>query len=212
MILIGQYDSPFVRRVAVALTLYGFAFEHRPWSVWADADRLAEFNPMRRVPTLVLDDGEVLIESAAILDALDEMAGPTRPMLPASGPERRRGLKVCALSTGLADKAVSLFYEGLLHEAPSQTWIDRCRAQIGDVLTALEADRARAASAFWLGDAIGHADIAAACALRFTHEAHTGLFDPARWPKLAAHADQCEALPAFQSVCQPLTVTMKQES
>jgi glutathione S-transferase len=212
MILIGQYDSPFVRRVAVALRLYGFAFEHRTWSVWADAERLAEFNPMRRVPTLTLDDGEVLIESAAILDALDEMAGPTRAMLPASGPERRRGLKVCALSTGLADKAVSLFYEGLLHEAPSQTWIDRCRAQIGDVLTALEADRARSASAFWLGDAIGHADIAAACALRFTREAHPGLFDPTRWPKLAAHADQCEALPAFQSVCQPLTVTMKEES
>ena len=138
MILIGQYDSPFVRRVAVALTLYDFAFEHRPWSVWADADRLAAINPMRRVPTLVLDDGEVLIESSAILDALDEMAGPQRAMLPRSGPERRRGLKVCALATGLGDKAVSLFYEGLLHAAPSQAWIDRCRAQIGDVLTALD--------------------------------------------------------------------------
>src|ERR1700761_3090526 len=133
MILIGQYDSPFVRRVAVALTLYGFEFEHRPWSVWSDADKLAQINPMRRVPTLVLDDGEVVIESGAILDALDEMAGPGRAMLPTSGPDRRRGLKVCALSTGLADKSVSLFYEGLLHEAPSQTWIDRCRAQIGDV-------------------------------------------------------------------------------
>jgi glutathione S-transferase len=153
----------------------------------------------------------VVIESSAILDALDEMAGPARAMLPASGPDRRRGLKVCALSTGLADKSVSLFYEGLLHEAPSQTWIDRCHAQIGDVLTALEADRGQSSSAFWLGDAIGHADIAAACALRFTREAHPGLFDPARWPRLAAHAEQCEALPAFQAICQPLTVTMKDD-
>ena len=208
MILIGQYDSPFVRRVAVALTLYGFEFEHRPWSVWADADRLAEFNPMRRVPTLVLEGGEVLIESSAILDTLDEKAGPSRAMLPASGAERRRGLKVCALATGLADKAVSLFYEGLLHEAPSQTWIDRCRAQIGDVLTALEADRARSSTAFWLGSAISHADIAAACALRFTREAHPGLFEATRWPALASHAAQCEALPVYQAVCQPLTVTM----
>jgi glutathione S-transferase len=212
MILIGQYDSPFVRRVAVALTLYGFDFEHRAWSVWADADKLAEINPMRRVPTLVLDDGEVLIESSAILDALDEMAGPQRAMLPRSGAERRRGLKVCALSTGLGDKAVSLFYEGLLHAAPSQTWIDRCHAQIGGVLTALEADRGRSSSSYWLGETISHADIAAACALRFTREAHPGLFDPARWPRLAAHGEQCEALEAFQAICQPLTVTMKDDA
>ncbi len=212
MILIGQFDSPFARRVAIAMKLYGFDFEQRPWSVWADADKLAAINPLRRVPTLILDDGEVLIESSAIIDALDEMAGPTEALLPRSGPERRRGLKVCALSTGLAEKALSLFYESLLHEAPSQVWIDRCRAQIGDVLDALERDRARAPSAFWLGGAIGHADIAAACALRFTDEAHPGLFDPARWPALAAHAAQCEALQVFQAICQPLTVTMKNDA
>jgi glutathione S-transferase len=68
MILIGQYDSPFVRRVAIALKLYDIAYEHRPWSTFGDADRIAPFNPLRRVPTLVLDNGESLIESAAILD------------------------------------------------------------------------------------------------------------------------------------------------
>jgi glutathione S-transferase len=212
MILIGQYDSPFVRRVAIALTLYGLAYEHRRWSVWADADTLAAINPLRRVPTLILDCGEVLVESGAILDALDDSVGPARAMLPAHGPERRRGLKVCAFATGLADKAVSLFYESLLHEAPSQIWIDRCRAQIGDVLTALEESRAASPSPFWLGEIIGHADVAAACALRFTREAHPGMFDPARWPHLAAHADQCEALPVFQAICQPLTVAMKEEA
>ena len=74
MILIGQYDSPFVRRVAIALRLYGRTFEHRPWSTFGDADKLAAFNPLRRAPTLVRD-GVVLIESAAILDWLDEQAG-----------------------------------------------------------------------------------------------------------------------------------------
>src|SRR5215472_398049 len=194
MILIGQYDSPFVRRTAIALRLLGLAYEHRPWSVWADADKLAALNPLRRVPTLVLDDGEVLIESGAILDALDQIAGPSAALMPASGPSRRRALHVSALATGLADKAVSLLYEGLLHEAPSQTWIARCRAQIADVLDALEAERARSSSAYWLGEAIGHADIAVACALRFLIEAHAGLFDAGRWPRLAAHAEQCEAL------------------
>ena len=50
-------------RVAIALRLYGYAYEHRPWSTFGDADRIAPLNPLRRVPTLVLDDGEVLIES-----------------------------------------------------------------------------------------------------------------------------------------------------
>ena len=143
------------------------AFEHRPWSVWADADALAALNPLRRVPTLMLDDGEVLIESSAILDALDEMVGPTRAMLPRSGPERRRALKSVRSRPASPTRRVSLFYEGVLHDAPSQVWIERCDAQIGDVLDALEADRAGAATAWWLGETIGHADIVAACALRF---------------------------------------------
>jgi glutathione S-transferase len=74
MILIGQFDSPFVRRVGIALRLYDLPFEHRPWSTFGDADKIAPYNPLRRVPTLVLDDGEVLIESTAILDHLDETA------------------------------------------------------------------------------------------------------------------------------------------
>ena len=62
MILIGQYDSPFVRRVAIAMRLYGMAFEHKPWSVFGDADKIAQYNPLMRVPTLVLNTGEALIE------------------------------------------------------------------------------------------------------------------------------------------------------
>ena len=78
MILIGQYNSPFVRRVAIAMRLYGLAYEHRAWSTFGDADKLAAYNPLRRVPTLVLDDGEVLIESFVILDHLDELVAPRR--------------------------------------------------------------------------------------------------------------------------------------
>jgi glutathione S-transferase len=57
MILIGQFDSPFVRRVAIAMRLYGIAFEHKPWSTFGDADKIAAYNPLRRVPTLVLEIG-----------------------------------------------------------------------------------------------------------------------------------------------------------
>jgi glutathione S-transferase len=208
VILIGQYDSPFVRRVAIALRFYGIDYEHRPWSVFGDADKLAAYNPLRRVPTLVLDDGEVLIESATILDWIDEMVGPGRALMPDSGVERRAALKVCALATGLADKAVSLAYEQVIHKRGTPFWVERCREQIAGALDALETHRARRnASAWWFGPRIGHADIAVGCVLRFVSEAHPGVFDDARWPELAAHAHGCERLPDFQAVQQPFLVT-----
>src|SRR5581483_3273628 len=142
MFLIGQYDSPFVRRVAIALRLYGLSFEHKPWSTFGDADKIAPYNPLRRVPTLVLDDGEALIESTIILDYLDELVGPDKAMLPRSGVERRKHLRICALATGLGDKAVSLLYERVLRKEQLALWVERCQAQIGDVLKVLEAERA----------------------------------------------------------------------
>ncbi|MFZ4806222.1 MAG: glutathione S-transferase family protein [Hyphomicrobiaceae bacterium] len=206
MILIGQYDSPFVRRVGVALTLYGLPFEHRPWSVFGDAERIRPYNPLVRVPVLVLDDGEVLIESHAILDHVDSLVPAGRALVPAAEPARRRALKVAALATGLADKAVSLFYEKRLHKEVSAVWVDRCRAQITGVLAALETDRASRATDYWFGDRIGHADIAVAAALRFVAESHPGLVALNDYPALGAHAARLEGLPVFQSVMQPFHV------
>jgi glutathione S-transferase len=205
MILIGQYDSPFVRRVAIALRLYGLPFEHRPWSTFGEGDKIAPYNPLRRVPTLVLDDGEALIESTAITDYLDELVGPEKAMIADSGPERRHGLKICALATGLGDKAVSLVYERVLRKDQSKIWVERCEAQIGGVLDVLEKERAAIATPYWFGTRIGHADIAVACVLRFTGEAHPALFGRARYPALKAHAARCEALPPFQEIVQPLS-------
>jgi glutathione S-transferase len=204
MFLIGQYDSPFVRRVAIALRFYGLGFEHRPWSTFGDADKIAPYNPLRRVPTLVLDDGEALIESTIILDYLDELVGAEKAMLPRSGAERRGHLRICALATGLGDKAVSLLYERVLRKEPLALWVARCQAQIGDVLGVLEAERAKVTTPYWLGARIGHADIAVACVVRFTREAHPQLFDAARYPALSAHAERCEALAPFQEIVQPL--------
>lgn len=206
MILIGQFDSPFVRRVGIALRLYGLAFEHRPWSVWADAEKIAPYNPLRRVPVLVLDDGLCLVESAAILDALDQQAPEAERLIPSAGPERRRQLRVCALATGTADKAVSLFYEPLLRSQPSHEWITRCKAQIEATLDVLEHERAPLHAAFWLGDRPGHADIAVACLLRFCREVHPGLIDEARWPALTRHAQSCETMSVFQEISQPFSV------
>ncbi len=70
--LIGHYDSPFVRRVGVSLHILGIPFERQLLSVFSNADAVRAYNPVGRVPALVLDDGECLVDSAAILDHLDE--------------------------------------------------------------------------------------------------------------------------------------------
>ena len=130
MILIGQYDSPFVRRVGIAPTLHGLPFEHRAWSVWGNAEEIARFNPLRRVPVLVLDDGEVLLESGAILDGLDDLVGESRALLPRGGARRRDGLRVVSLATGLADKCVSLLYEEVLRPpGASKRGVHRTRSE-----------------------------------------------------------------------------------
>lgn len=89
MILIGMFDSPFVRRVAVSMKLLGMEFEHRDWSVGRDQTQIRKYNPLGRTPTLMLADGETLIDSSAILDYLDERAGAERALLPRSGAARR---------------------------------------------------------------------------------------------------------------------------
>lgn len=203
MILIGQYDSPFVRRVGIALRLYDLPFEHRPWSSFGDADKLRAYNPLTRVPTLVLDDGDVLVDSHAMLDHLDRVVGPARAMFPTDEPARRRALKVASLAAGLADKAVSLFYEKRLHTTVSDAWVARCRSQLSSTLDVLEADRAGRPTAHWFGDRIGHPDIVVATALRFVSEAHVGQFDLASYPALRGHCDRLEALPVFREIAQP---------
>lgn len=203
MILIGQYDSSFVRRVGIALTLYDLPFEHRPWSVFGDAEKIRPLNPLGRVPTLVLDDGEVLIDSASILDHLDSLAEPARRMIAASGPERRAALRVIATATGLVDFAVSLFYTLVTQGGVEADFLARRRLQIDGALGWLERSRADAATPFWFGDRIGHADIAVACAMRHLTESLPQFFSLENRPALAAHCARCEAMEVFKTISQP---------
>src|SRR4029077_9844496 len=131
MILVGQYDSPYTRRVAVSLHLLGFDFEHDTRSVFADFDSMRTTNPLGRMPSLILDDGTTLIDSAAILDWLDHKVGPERALLPSDGPARQQALQCIALASGTIDKGMGIGYERLirpeLYRWPD--WITRCRTQ-----------------------------------------------------------------------------------
>ncbi len=203
MILIGQFDSPFTRRVGIALELYGMPYEHRPWSVFGDADKIAAFNPLLRVPTLVLDGGDVLIETLAILDALDEMAPPERRLIAPNGPDRRRTLNVSAFAGGISDKVVHFYYNTKFSTGADAGFLKRIESQICATLDKLERDRAKPGREWWIGGRMSHADIAVTATLRHFRETIGVSWDFSAWPALAAHAAQCEALPVFQKISQP---------
>jgi glutathione S-transferase len=211
MMLIGQYDSPFVRRVAVTLKTYGLAYEHKPWSTFGDADQIARYNPLRRVPTLVLDDGAVLTDSLTILTVLDEMVGPARASLARGGQDKVDLLRIGAFAAGAADKAVSLLYERVLREQAFPMWVERCRAQIGGTLDLLEAERAKRTTSWLFDERLSHADVVLATMTRFISEPLAAEFDWSRWPSLSAHSAKAEALAAFQEASQPYKLVLPGE-
>ena len=199
MILIGMYDSSYTRRVAIAMSLYDMPFEHRSWSVGRDFDRIRQYNPLGRAPTLVLDDGEVLTESAMMLDYLDDVVGSERALMPATGIARRDAQRLIALATGAIDKAVLIVLERIFRpvEMHSEAWLSRCRTQVEGALGELDKACATRAGDDWLvGDAMTHADIAVACYT--THLRESLPLDLSPWPALREHVDRCEALPVFR--------------
>lgn len=206
MQLIGMFDSPYVRRVAVSLRWLGFAFEHRNWSVGRDFDRIRAYNPVGRVPTLVLDDGEVLMESSAILDWIDETAGEAQALLPPRGADRRRALQLMAIATGAADKCVAQLYEDAFRP-PSmrhQPWVDRCRTQMEAGLAELDRACAKPTSEWLLGARLTQADITLTAASTFMIESLQ--LDAARWPALDGRRLRGESLPAFREFHQAFFV------
>src|SRR5262245_8995718 len=142
MILVGQYDSPFVRRVAISLKVLGFPYEHDTRSVFGDFDSMRRTNPLARIPSLILPGGEILIDSAAILDWLDETVGPDRALIPPEGSARRAALRRIVLATGAIDKLGALAYECLMRPSAYRwpEWIARCRTQAIGALAALAAE------------------------------------------------------------------------
>jgi glutathione S-transferase len=203
-LLIGMYDSPFVRRVAIALDLLGFPFEHRDWSVGRDFERIRAYSPLGRVPVLVPVDGEPLTESMMILEHLDDLVGPERALLPPPGADRRAALRLLAFATGAAEKAIQIVGERVfrpehLRHAPN---VERCRAQMRGALGELDKACAAAADREWLiGDRLGTADITVACFVTYAHEAVPEPLDD--FPALQARRARCEALPVFRRYYAP---------
>ena len=194
MILIGQYDSPYVRRTAISLRVLGFAYEHDTRSVFGDFDAMRQVNPLGRIPSLRLDDGTVLVDSAAILDWLDETVGPERALIPRNGIARRQALQRMALATGVIDKIGAANYERMIRPGAYRwpDWIERCVIQGTGGLEGL-------ARLSWPAEApLDQAQITTACALRYVSLTSPELMPPGRHPSLDALSARLEARPEFR--------------
>jgi glutathione S-transferase len=191
----------------------GFSYQHDTRSVFGDFDSMRQTNPLGRIPSLVLDGeggkaGEVLIDSAAILDWLDQEVGPERALVPAAGPERRRALRVLALACGAVDKAGAATYERVIRPAEFRwpEWIARCRTQAEGAVAALEAEFAPGGHMAGGGGAeapLDQAQITTACLLRYLQMTNPDLLPPGRYPALEALSRRCEARPEFQATYPP---------
>ena len=202
MILIGQYDSPFVRRVAVTMQLYKLSYEHRPLSAVGDGDRIAEFNPLMRVPTLISSDGMVITDSGTIIQLLDHLAG-FGAFLGRNWPQQCEVLSFTAFAAGVAEKAVALVYEKAFHKEALPSWNERLRKQVAETLAMLDRERALRKTPWLFGDRLSHADIMIGTMLCFLREAHPGQFDLDGYKALKKHSKTCEALPEFKKAYQP---------
>jgi glutathione S-transferase len=197
MILVGQYDSPFVRRIAVALHWYGVKFERNTMSVFGDAERMREINPLGRIPSLILDGGETLIDSWAIQDWLDESAPVERRLTPPAGAERRNVLRLTALAAGAVDKAGAMVYEKTIRppEKRYAPWLERCQLQLATALDALET----ACGDGWLaGPRLSQADVMLGAMTWYVSARAPEAKIAARCPRIMRHYNRVLMLPEFQ--------------
>jgi glutathione S-transferase len=201
--LIGQFDSPFTRRVGIVMRCYGIDFTHNRWSVFGNADELSHVNPLIRVPTLVLDDGTALIETSAIIDFLDSCVTPEQRLTPQAQPQRLLDQRIVSMASGVSDMAVRLFYEQRLHKQPSRMFVTRITKQLDGALAWLEQDRSARVGETWFGGRMTLADVAVTCTIRHLREAHPQRWDEARYPSLAKHGAHFESRDVYKDISQP---------
>lgn len=197
MQLIGMLDSPYVRRAAISMRMLGIAFEHRPLSVFRDFEAFRELNPLVKAPTLICDDGGVLVDSTLIIDYAETFAG--RTLMPGHSEARRRALHLVGPALVVCEKAVQHFYE--LKRKPGlrdASWQQRVQGQLRDACALLDQTLAAASAEDWLcGDAPGQADISVGVAWTFTQIVAADIVATRDYQAFAGFAARAEQLPEF---------------
>ena len=194
--LVGWYRSPYARRVAITMHLYGLDYEHRPITAWERFDDVAAVNPIVKVPVLVTEDGTAIPESAVILDYLDCRVGPERALMPPPSPLRDRARLIIAIALAVIDKARELRYEVHLRpcELRHEPFVERWSGQISSALTDLDT---RVGSDYAAGERFTQADVTLGVMYDMVHDMHPELLPTGRYPRLDALHERYSAMPAF---------------
>ncbi|MEM6254734.1 MAG: glutathione S-transferase [Cyanobacteria bacterium P01_D01_bin.156] len=188
MQLIGMLDSPYVRRVAISLKYLGIDFEHRSLSVFRDFEAFSHINPIVKAPTLVTDDGTVLVDSTLILQYINELS--KKPLTSNHPPE----LRLIGIGLMACDKTVQIVYERTLRPAEKQhqPWLERVTNQLQAAYAQLEASAVELTC-----EPLMLSSITVAVAWRFTQLYAADVITPTEYPQLAQFSSQAEALPEF---------------
>jgi glutathione S-transferase len=196
MLLIGVNRSPYTRRVAIVLEQYGMAYEKRDLTGFANWEEVKVSNPLGRIPALILDNGEALVDSAAIIDHLDEVYGRERALMPPSGADRRAVLHHVSLMIGACDKGLHAAYERNHHppEKVHLPWIEDCTKRMRSALKAI--DEMAAPGEYLLLGRLTHADITAFVAERLARVG-LGVDTEKEMPRLRALTKRLIEQPAF---------------
>ena len=207
MVLIGMLDSPFVRRVAITMQMLGIDYRHRPLSIFRSFDEFRTVHPLVKVPTLVCDDGEMLVDSTLIIDYLESVAGEEKSLFPTERSARRTALQQIGEALVGMEKVAQLIYEKDQRPAElrHEPWIDRLEQQLVSAAGLMEAsvESAIEGGSDWLGGAEPmQADITTAVAWDFIQRVTSRTVRPTDHPYLIEFSEQAEALPAFLA-CPP---------
>lgn len=199
MKLIGMLDSPFVRRVAISAKRLGIELEQHSVSVFRTFEQFQQINPVVKAPTLVLDDGEVLMDSTLIIDYLETLTGADRSLMPAASEQRLRALRLIGLALAACEKSVQLYYERNLRPADIQfaPWVERVEGQLAAAYNALERELEK--QPLNTDDPIDQAGITLAVAWSFTNLVVPDQVSAGKFPKIAAFTEYAEGLEVFIS-------------
>lgn len=200
MQLIGMLDSPYVRRAAISLRMLGIPFEHCSLSVFRDFDAFRKINPLVKAPTLVCDDGCVLVDSSLIIDYAETLAG--RSLMPSEPGARREGLRLIGLALVVCEKAVQHFYElKRTEDLRDASWQRRVHGQLRDACALLDEALGPASADRWLcGDKPTQADISVGVAWTFAQIVAAEIVPARDYPAFAGFAARVERLPDFMAL------------